>query len=67
MKRLICIALAAASLGGCVVLPAGPAYRDHHPRYVEAPVVVVPGNRGYGPAPRPGYGWDRGRDWDRRW
>ena len=64
MKRLICIALAAATLGGCVVAPVGPGYGyGHRPRYVEPPVVVVPSYRGgYGP----GYGrdFDRGRGWD---
>ncbi len=66
MKRLICIALATASLAGCVVVPAAPGYGHSYPRYVEPPVVVVPPYRGYGPR------WDRDRDrgdWGRghRW
>ena len=65
MKRLICIALAAATLGGCVVAPVGPGYGyGHHRRYVEPPVMVVPPYRSYGPAPGYGRGHDRGRGGD---
>ena len=61
MKRLICIILTAASLGGCVVLPVGHGHRHHG--YADAPVMVVPPAR---PMPYRGYerrpdrGYDRG-------
>lgn len=69
MKRLMCIALLAASLGGCVVVPTGPGYGHYH--HYDAPVVVPPAvrvepYRGYGPAYQRGYerGYDRGyRGW----
>ncbi|HNI82188.1 MAG TPA: hypothetical protein PLX21_09700 [Rhodocyclaceae bacterium] len=56
MKRLLAIALIAASLGGCVVLPP-----ERGPRYMgPPPVVVAPG--------RPYHYYDHDRDWGyRRW
>lgn len=63
MKRLICIILAAASLGGCVVLPVGHGHGHRHHGYADAPVMVVPPAR---PMPYRGYerrpdrGYDRG-------
>ncbi len=32
MKLLIVLAVAASTLGGCVVVPWGDGYRDHHYR-----------------------------------
>lgn len=68
MKRLACIALLAASLGGCVVLPAGPGYGygHRHHGYADAPVIVVPQARPMPRAYERGYdrGYDRGhRGW----
>jgi hypothetical protein len=53
----------ALALGGCVVVPARPAYVAPAPVYVTpAPVYVVPAPAyvygGYG-----GYGWHRYRRW----
>ncbi len=66
MKRLVCIALLTALLGGCVVLPAGPGYGHRHHRYADAPVMVVPQARPMPRAYERGYerGYDRGnRGW----
>jgi hypothetical protein len=53
------IALGFASLGGCVVVPAGPP-----PRAYVGATVVVPGPY---VAVRPYYGWYGGYYYGRRW
>lgn len=56
MKRILCLLLATSTLGGCVVLPSGPGYRDYGygpPRVIVAPSWSGP-YRGYGDG-----GWHR--------